>query len=104
MSDHGYWISPDGKIYDVEGGGYASHNDFAARYFFDVHSDAEYVDKFGHSDLRDEIIDMGWVRIRLYNYANTMEVDAKKITPIQNKLLKEIAKLHKLKVFNGRTK
>lgn len=81
----GYWISPNGKIYDVVD----THAEFANRFLY-PHLDG--------GNARQQAIKDGWVRIRTYPEQKELEVQIKSINKIQEKIIREFAKRQSLKI------
>ncbi len=102
--EKGYWISPDGKLYDVDEGG--GHANFAEDFIFNLKSSKDWWEKvksgeIKHKDIRLDAIELKWVRIRLHSskrygirtkHRHILEVQAKTINPKQKQIISQIIK------------
>jgi hypothetical protein len=101
----GYWISPDGKIYDVDTNG--GHAEFAEKFIFKIKDMEEWsklVDAgvLKYRDIRLDTLELGWMRIRFHTskfypklakgHKKILEVQSAKINDKQKKIISILIK------------
>lgn len=101
----GYWISPEGLIYDVDSVG--GHAHFAEDFIFNITDRKDWAEKvksgvLKYNDIRVDALYLGWVRIRFHctTFYRTLskgkscilEIQAKKINSKQKSILEKLVK------------